>query len=285
MNGSPGRVAPADTLTRALQRITALFALLACTGLVCAQSTPLNDTGQITCYNYTSTGTVAPATPDPETAGFNAQDCTRGAAAADAMGKMVKIGASTTPGRDYTKIANDGSELPASAMLGSGPTDWACTRDNLTGLIWEVKVNNPAHLRHYEHRYAWYDTNTAINGGNAGSTGGTGCNAPLPGNFCNTSAFRAAVNALAGANRLCGATGWRMPTWLELQSLVDYGAGAAPYIDATYFPNTNFSNAYWTGDNYAPNASRAWVVYFNSGHIIGSNKGLSHAVRLVRGGQ
>ena len=82
----------------------------------------LNDTGQTTCYNDTiaSTGTVAPATPDPTDAGFKEQDCTRGAAAADALGRMVKFGASTAPGRDYTKIANDGSELPASATLGTG---------------------------------------------------------------------------------------------------------------------------------------------------------------------
>ena len=86
-----------------------------------AQTVRLNDTGQTTCYDATaSTGTMSSGTPDPETAGFNEQDCTRGAAAADALGRMVKFGASTAPGRDYTKIANDGSELPASATLGTG---------------------------------------------------------------------------------------------------------------------------------------------------------------------
>ncbi len=40
----------------------------------------------------------------------------------------------------YTKIANNGALLPDSAPLGSGQSDWACTRDNATGLIWEVKT-------------------------------------------------------------------------------------------------------------------------------------------------
>ena len=36
-------------------------------------------------------------------------------------------------------MANNGTDLPESALLGSGPTDWACTRDNTSGLLWEVK--------------------------------------------------------------------------------------------------------------------------------------------------
>lgn len=263
--------------------VAALFALLACAGSVFAQSTPLNDTGLITCYSgSSSTGTVSPATPDPNS---NDQDCTRGAAAADALGKMVKIGASSTPGRDYTKIANNGDELPASAILGDNPTDWACTRDNITGLIWEEKVNNIAHLRHYQHKYSWYDENTAINGGNAGSQGVDTCNATLPDNQCNTSAFRTAINN-AG---LCGATDWRMPTLFELQSLMDYGAAGAPYIDWTYFPITE-SSFYWTGVTYVGGAS-AWYVNFKNassyggGSLSSGGKGSRYAVRLVRGGQ
>jgi hypothetical protein len=143
---------------------------------------------------------------------------------------MAKVGASTAPGRDYTKIANDGSVLPASATLGTGPTDWGCTRDNITGLIWEVKVDDAANLRHFDHTYTWYDTNPAINGGNAGTEAGTGCNSTLTN--CNTTAYRNAINALTGASRLCGATDWRLPTTVELLSLTHLGA-SSPAIDAT----------------------------------------------------
>lgn len=241
----------------------------------------LNDTGQITCYNASaSTGTVSTNTPDPETAGFNEQDCTRGAAAADALGRMVKVGGSTVPGRDYTKIANDGSVLPASATLGTGPSDWACTRDNITGLIWELKVDNATSLRHVGHTYTWYDTNSAVNGGDAGTIGtNTTCSSTL--SNCNTTAYRNAINALTGPNRLCGASDWRVPT-----GMVHAGLAAGSTIDASWFPNT-VNIAYWTGETYAPAVSRAWRINDNlgGGSLNELNKSNDLRVRLVRGGQ
>lgn len=244
--------------------LAARLALAAGLGLGAAHAAeaPLNDTGQTTCYNAsTSTGTVSSGTPDPETAGFNEQDCTRGASAADAVGVMDKVGASSVPGRDYTKIANDGSELAAGASLGTGASDWACTRDNITGLIWEIKTDDSG-LRDKDHRYTWYDTDTSINGGTAGTEAGTGCSSTLTN--CNTTAYRDAVNA-AG---LCGATDWRLPTGKELQALVHYGASAAPSIDGSWFPNTvSVSGYYWSGTSYAPNASFAWNVNFNFGSL------------------
>jgi len=250
-----------------------------CLGLFASTAfAQLNDTGQITCYNATAaTGTVSPATNDPETAGFDEQDCTRGAAAADALGAQTKIGGSSTPGRDYTKIANNGSVLSASATLGSNPTDWACTRDNITGLIWEVKTDDGG-LRDKDNFYTWYNADGNVNGGNAGTAAGANCNATLAN--CNTTAFRDAVNAAS----LCGVTDWRLPTAKELQSLVDYGHGAGPSIDQVWFPNTLYYY-YWSGQNYAPNASGAWVVYFGNGNLNAYSKGDDNAVRLVRGGQ
>ncbi|MEE4379693.1 MAG: hypothetical protein V2J55_19570 [Candidatus Competibacteraceae bacterium] len=53
---------------------------------------------------------------------------------AAAAGVLPKTG-SGSKGFDFTKIANDGTELPDSAALGTNPGDWACTRDNVTGLI------------------------------------------------------------------------------------------------------------------------------------------------------
>lgn len=264
-------------------RLGLLIALLLATAPTLAQAAPLNDTGQITCYNDSAaTGTVSPATPDPEQPGFTGQDCTQGRSAADALGTLVKIGASTTPGRDYTKIANDGSVLPASATLGSGPGDWACTRDNVTGLIWEVKVDDAAHLRHYNHIYAWYDTNDAINGGDPGWVGINLCNGTLPANLCNTSVFRDVVNLLG----LCGATDWRLPTANELLSLLDFGKGTGPYIDAAWFPDSSI-HTFWSGETYAEayRADSAWLVDFNYANVSFYNKDTYRAVRLVRGGQ
>lgn len=256
------------------------LALLACVHSVFAAQ-PLNDTGQIVCYDESdSTGTVSMATPDPEAAGFNEQDCTRGAAAADSLGLMDKIGGSSVYGRDYTKIANNGSVLPASAPLGNADGDWACTRDNRTGLIWEVKQDNVEKLRHQGFTYTWYDADSAVNGGNPGFLGGDTCGGWLGGQ-CNTTAFRDAVNTGGG---LCGATDWRLPTGKELQSLLDYGTQTPPFIDAAWLPNTPLGN-YWTGTNYAPDASTAWLLGYDgrlSAH--GFSKTNNQRVRLVRGG-
>lgn len=264
-----------------LVQILAGLAGLLLTAPLQAQTQRLNDTGQITCYNDSSpTGTLSASTPDPVQPGFERQDCNRGAGAADALGRMIKVGASTAPGRDYTKIANDGSELPASATLGSGPTDWACTRDNVTGLVWEVKTTSG--LRSQDHRYSWYDTNSAVNGGIAGSIGTLiFCNGTLAN--CNTTAYRNAINALTGANRLCGETDWRLPTSSELSGLVHAGLSSGPMIDSIWFPNTR-NGAYWTAENYAPDAALAWLVLFNDGNIVRDNKGNFLSVRLVRGG-
>jgi hypothetical protein len=256
-----------------------ILALLLPAGAL-AQTHPLADTGQVICYNDSaSTGTVSAGTPNPVQAGFEGQDCVRGAAAADAVGAMYKLGGSTRPGADYTKIANDGSDLPADAALGSGTGNWACTRDNVTGLTWEVKVNQTANPRHQGHTYRWYDTDANVNGGNSGYIGdGFNCNNTLT--RCNTTAFRDAVNA-AG---LCGANDWRLPTTDELQSLVHYGRSSGARIDTAWFPNSPAAD-FWSGQNYAPNALTAWRVSFAEGLVSTNTKDNLRRVRLVRGGQ
>lgn len=289
---SHARTSAADGIATAMRGAMPTLALAALLALSTSQATaqapthPLNDTGQVTCYNAnTATGTVSPSTPAPEDPGFEGQDCTHGAAMYDARGAMNKVGASSTKGRDYTKIANDGSVLPASATLGPNPTDWACTRDNVTGLIWEVKVDDPTHLRHSGHTYTWYDTNAAVNGGYAGAVGNANtCANTLGGQPCNTTNFRDVVNALTGANRLCGASDWRLPTANELQSLVDYQA-QFPAIDAAYFPNTSADSPYWSGESHASAAFEASYVHFCCGDMYGNTKTAGVLVRLVRGGQ
>lgn len=278
-----------------LSHLAPLICLLAGLGFsasVLAQKPPkpLNDTGQITCYNNSAaTGTVG-VNPAPEAAGFEEQDCTQGRSAQDALGTLPKHGSSSVKGHDYSKICMSGEAAgegtcPANPALGSGANDWACTRDNVTGLVWEVKVDDAGHMRHYKHRYTWYDTNGAINGGNAGTAGNTStCGNTLGGQTCNTTNFRNAVNALTGANRLCGKTDWRLPTANELHSLVDYQRASGPMIDAGFFPNT--ANAvYWSGENYASSASFAWYVNFGIGLLSTNVKSLNNHVRLVRGGQ
>ena len=241
--------------------------MLALPGMA-AQAVGLNDTGQTLCHS--STGAVVPCA--------GGQDGRYGRDAAAAAGTLPKTGAGVA-GYDYTKIANNGSTLAASATLGSNSTDWACTRDNLTELTWEMKTAGVSDLRYSGHTYTWYST-AANNGGTAGSLGTNTCNGTLAlyANQCNTANYVVAVNAVA----LCGHSDWRLPSLKELQSLANSSAGN-PAIDATYFSNTQ-GNFYWSASNYAAGSGFAWYVDFNVGGSNVSLKSAGHYVRLVRAG-
>jgi hypothetical protein len=178
----------------------------------------------------------------------------------------------------YTKIANDGSELPDSAILGTNPTDWACTKDNKTGLIWEVKTTDGG-LRDSGNTYSWYEPDATKNGGYAGNQNGGACK----GSNCDSYAFTNAVNAQG----LCGATDWRMPSIDELNDLltttntINHPLNEWLYIDATYFPNTNIY--YWSSSpNYTGSGTSAWYVYFDYGVASLYRQGSNQNVRLVR---
>lgn len=192
---------------------------------------------------------------------------------------LSKVGAGDA-GFDFSKIANSGATLAASATLGSAAANWACTKDQVTGLIWEVKTTSG--LRSSAHTYTWYSTDATKNGGNAGvlgsnTRGGSLAAAPYN-NQCNTQNYVAAVNA-AG---LCGASDWRLPTRRELLTLVNAGR-SSPSIDGVYFPNTA-SLYYWTATTSAVLPANAWGVFFDFGASFADAKdGLDpDRVRLVR---
>ena len=179
-----------------------------------------------------------------------------------------------TAGIGYTKVANNGSDLAASATLGSDAADWACTRDNVTGLLWEVKTASG--LRSQDHFYTWYNSNASANAGSAGVISGGECHSA---GRCDTEKFVADVNATA----LCGHTDWRLPSRRELLTLVKAGADS-PSIDTTYFPNTP-EFGYWSGSSYDQNPDHAWTIYFTYGYPYFYGKLNDYCVRLVRGGQ
>lgn len=232
----------------------------------------LNDTGQDTCYNG-STLAACTATNAGNAASYPRQDGRFGRDAAQAGATLTKTGAGAK-NFDYTKIANNGTTLAAGAALGTAATDWACTRDNVTGLVWEVKSPTSANLRYSGHTYSWYD-------GSTGSTGSDTCTATLPSSLCNTSAYITAVNAAA----LCSYNNWRLPTRRELLTLVHNGA-SSPALDGTYFPNT-ISDLYWSSNTYmafmvSTVKVSAWLVNFSVGDAHTYNKAYPYYVRLVR---
>ena len=231
-----------------------------------AQAAGLNDTGITFCGDAT-TNTADCSAVGADGGTFPRQDARYGRDA-----QAVKAGG--TKGFSFTKIANDGSVLPDSAELGSEPDQWACTRDNVTGLTWEVKTTSD--LRSMSHTYTWYNGNSATNGGSVGTASGGNC---YQAGRCDTEKFAQDVNATG----LCNATDWRMPTVKELEGIADLGR-TRPAIDPTYFPNTPRSY-FWSGSPYAGHSGNAWNVDFYDGYAFGNNRDSSYAVRLVRGGQ
>ncbi len=243
-----------------------------------ASAAGLNDTGQNLCFDALNAAVACGAAVGGDSGVNPRQDGRYGRDAAAAAGQQTKAG-SGAMGFDYSKVANDGSLALPNANLGIDPTEWACTKDNVTGLIWEVKTATG--LRSQSYTYNWYSDDSATNNGDPGVLGsGQTCGGTLiPPNYfgCNTRSYIAAVNAAT----LCGASDWRLPTYRELLSLVHAG-NTGPAIDAVMFPNTS-STVYWTKNTSAAVASSAWYVDFDWGRGAYINKGgVEFAVRLVR---
>jgi len=170
----------------------------------------------------------------------------------------------------YTKMDANGNYLPDDAP------SWIMVRDNVTGLIWEVKQNKDgtldySNLHDADNFYTWYDSNTETNGGHAGSDGGG----------TNTENFIQALNN-AGFG---GYSDWRMPTIKELAYIVNNEAHD-PSVNTKYFPNTNtyLGGPHWSSTTDAHQAYGAWRVYFASGNVNTLEKPGYHHVRAVRGG-
>ncbi len=231
-------------------------------------TSPINDTGIQFCGEAASGNNVPCTGNEPQ-----GQDAHYGRDAAAKAGTLTKVGAGAA-GFDFTKISNSGQVLPATAQLGSGPNEWACTLDNVTGIMWEVKVDDASHMRHKDHRYTWYFTNTP--GGSPGSQGDTStCSNTLGGQNCNTENYIFRANQTG----LCGYTDWRMPKIKELESIVHHGR-SDPAIDIMYFPNTTSSN-FWSA---SPSPwFGAWYVLFNGGYSNTYPRSYAYNVRLARG--
>lgn len=79
---------------------------------------------------------------------------------------------------------------------------------------------------------------------------------------------------------LAGHDDWRLPTRLELVSIVDFAA-FDPAIDATAFPNTP-AFGFWSGSLHADQPETAWLVYFKDGYTSFNQFAYSSQARCVR---
>ena len=207
-----------------------------------------NDTGVTRCSDTNFTGVDCPLSLFPGQDAESGRDVTH---YNDGDGHA---------GFSFTKIDEFGAELAPAASA------WSCVKDNVTGLMWEVKTDDGG-LRDKDLVYTNF-SGTYNPTGQFGSAG-------------DASGLVHAVNA----QKLCGAADWRLPTVRELQGIVDYGVGLpGPTIDPAFFANTTGS-AFWSASSHARNVNHGWLVYFDDGRVFEDSRDLGFKVRLVRGGQ
>ena len=149
--------------------------------------------------------------------------------------------------------------------------------DTQTGLMWEKKnaadnVENLDNPNDVDNLYTWTST---VDGDNSNPDGTVFTD--FLARLNNTVMYRLSDAPFAGH------TDWRVPTFAELQTIVDCDFGS-PCIDPIFGPMA--ATFYWTSTSEASNRSIAWTINFGSGTVVsqGSFKDDDHRVRAVRGG-
>lgn len=271
------------------------------------QPLALNDTGVLTCGDV---ATLQSANQGSGISYTNEQDCSL---TYDGDGDVIPDGQDGHFGRDvgaaedidgtagfsFTKLdAVNGGDLASNA------NEWGCVRDEVTGLVWEVKDESAGSLHHSNFAYSWFSSSPSTIGAgvNGGKAGAGNCNiSDTSLTKCDTEEFVQRVNEAA----LCGASNWRLPTRNELISLVDYGFNDSGFrqrnaaIDVKFFPAARPAQ-YWTsspaiqldGTTVGYTTFVGYTINFGTGLVEKSARNASdsdligrHLVRLVSDGQ
>lgn len=91
---------------------------------------------------------------------------------------------------------------------------------------------------------------------------------------------RTDATAYCKANTLGGHSDWRLPTVLELASILDFTV-STPSIDPSVFPSTP-SGFFWTSTSWGGSSTIGWVVDFGIGGSISKYSTDTYQVRCVR---
>ena len=189
------------------------------------------DTGQITCADNDGETIECPAAGSS----FSGQD---------ACYQFIN-----SP--SYTKLDASGNELPETAV------SWVMVKDNVTGLIWEVKTDDGT-VHDKDNVYPWKATIENAN---------------------NVDVFISEMNQ----ENFGGNSDWRLPTVTELTNIADYEHSRIS-VDIKYFPKTK-PLAYWTSTPYvySNGSSDVWNVDFSKGNGFHNIELSSFCARAVRG--
>lgn len=235
----------------------------------------LPDTGVVNCYDISG---VIPCND----AAYPRQD---GDGGRDSVVQYLRKIGKGEKAFDFTKLDLFGDELSDTA------NDFACVRDNVTGLIWELKepvISAPpaSTLRAANNRYSFVNTD-AGNGDEAGVPAAALSTCPSAEN-CGLKVYVEEVNQTA----YCGGANWRLPTIEELMSIADFGrVGQNHLLDPAFFrfePDNSIQNNmfYWTSQSSAEGGGgiSAWVFDIRNGNdnTLPKQQTQLGYVRLVR---
>ncbi|OHU86305.1 MULTISPECIES: DUF1566 domain-containing protein [Pseudoalteromonas] len=185
---------------------------------------------------------------------------------------------------DYTKLNEFADELPDTA------SQFSCVRDNVNGLIWEVKLSGTGTLPNTDTRdsinhYTWHidRVSDAAYPGSVVSPANSTCPSDTD---CGIQAFIDEVNA----SNFCGGSNWRLPTYFELLSLIDFGRqGDSHLLDPDFFPNLPDAAElghlyYWSAQTSVDGRSltQAFILDMQTGNDLAYPKANTAYVRLVR---
>lgn len=200
----------------------------------------LNDSGQVRCFDASHAAVACSEDSIGETSDLPGQDARYGRDARAAVGALEKVGGGEA-GFDFTRVCRSGEpagtgDCPAQPVLGPAPSDWACTRDNVTQQLWMAEA--------------------------------------VPAGWSVADPLRLAEDLVDAANTagLCGRSDWRAPARRELRSIMQHGRGQSPRMDDAHFP-VPATLVTWSADSFAPApAVSAWALDIGSGLDLALDK-------------